>query len=452
MCLAPTNDEIASFIPLGNLENHSARVLRDAKTPNKDGTNTEKKKTKKKKKRQNKKSKKAKKAKKNHKKRKSGLLKKSRKQKSLKENNSRQAGCTSDEACLTAVVKFMKIATDKVGNYVRQKSRIEKYQKLAISKGSKKSEFSPLLVKLKEIGGGNFSALTCGGSTTSPAAQRLQLLAQSLAACEANIQQACVSSVPTFDANAATSCMADMDAFNAAIGLCFTSTSACTCWNNANLETLANKLTACNLATSNNEFTKTKNTCTSAFGACRSLQDEASQAIDNCQKSVAAVEAKIASVTKTKDALVSLKAGATAIANQARQSRTLRSIMSKAISCSGYVSSIKTAVINAEINPSKADSSTAITALVNQNVAACTADEKTSLKSLLTTIDSTIAKIDGYLNVLKSDLVGKYQISHLLMLVFLYFLFPALNTVPTTTPSTAAVTVTSNTSNSGATG
>ena len=125
----------------------------------------------------------------------------------------------------------------------------------------------------------------------------------------------------------------------------------------ANLETLANKLTACSLATSNNEFTKTKNTCTRAFSDCRSLQNEASQAINNCRKSVAEVEAKIASVTKTKDGLVSLKAGATAIANQARQARILRSIMSKAISCADYVSSINTAVINAEINPSSSVSS-----------------------------------------------------------------------------------------------
>ena len=175
----------------------------------------------------------------------------------------------------------------------------------------------------------------------------------------------------------------------------------------ANLETLAIKLTACSLATSNIEFTKTKNTCTRAFSDCRSLQNEASQAINNCRKSVAEVEAKIASVTKTKDGLVSLKAGATAIANQARQARILRSIMSKAISCADYVSSRNTAVINAEINPSSSVSSTAITALINQNVAGCTADENNTLKSLLTSMDSTIAKIDGYLDVLKSDLVGK---------------------------------------------
>ena len=81
--------------------------------------------------------------------------------------------------------------------------------------------------------------------------------------------------------------------------------------------------------------------------------------------------------------------------------------MSKAISCADYVSSINTAVINAKINPSSSVSSTAITALINQNVAGCTADEKNTLKSLLTSMDSTIAKIDGYLDVLKRDLVGK---------------------------------------------
>ena len=44
MYLAPTKDEIASFIPLGNLKNLSARVLRDSKTSSEDDTTTEKKK------------------------------------------------------------------------------------------------------------------------------------------------------------------------------------------------------------------------------------------------------------------------------------------------------------------------------------------------------------------------------------------------------------------------
>ena len=97
--------------------------------------------------------------------------------------------------------------------------------------------------------------------------------------------------------------------------------------------------------------------------------------------------------------------------------------MSKSISCADYVSSIKTAVSNAEINPSSADSSTAVTALVNESVAGCTADEKTSLKSLLTSLDSTIAKIDGYLDALKSDLEGKIQNFSFVILIFLLFIF-----------------------------
>ena len=54
----------------------------------------------------------------------------------------RQSGCTSDDACLTAMLKYVKISTDKVGNFKAQQSRIEKYKKLSESKGTKNTEFN----------------------------------------------------------------------------------------------------------------------------------------------------------------------------------------------------------------------------------------------------------------------------------------------------------------------
>ena len=94
------------------------------------------------------------------------------------------------------------------------------------------------------------SLLACDGSATSPAAQRLQLLTLSIAACKANIQHACVSSLLAFEAASTATCVADMDAFNVAVSACTSATtSACTCWKDVNLETLSNKIASCSLST-----------------------------------------------------------------------------------------------------------------------------------------------------------------------------------------------------------
>jgi len=280
--------------------------------------------------------------------------------------------CTADEACLTNVSKYTNIVSNKIKNFNQQKARIERFVKLSQSKGDKKGDFLPLLVKLKESGGGNASALVCSGNSTSPATLRLQAIVASLTSCQDNIKQACETALPTVNATLLDTCATDAKIFSDAVDICTKKTAdICTCWKDPNLETLNTKFSPCNIAQLNADVTKTQKSCV------RGLQDEASQVIFNCTKSPADVKKKIDAATATLEALEKLKTAATAIANQARKTRDIRSIGNRAVTCTVYIKTFETVVNNAGNNPTSSSSSSAVNALAIETVTvSCTATEK----------------------------------------------------------------------------
>ena len=85
----------------------------------------------------------------------------------------------------------MKMMKDKVANYLRQVSRIEKQNKTGGKKSGKKNVFKPVLSRLQEAGGGNLSSLSCAGSSTSAGAKQMQNLTNTLLNCSIAIKAAC---------------------------------------------------------------------------------------------------------------------------------------------------------------------------------------------------------------------------------------------------------------------
>ena len=334
--------------------------------------------------------------------------KKSRRVKSQNSNKIVSQTCTADEACLTNVSKYMNIVGNKIKNFNQQKARIERFVKLSQSKGDKKGDFLPLLVKLKESGGGNASALVCSGNSTSPATLRLQAIVASLTSCQDNIKQACETALPTVNATLLDTCATDGKAFSDAVDICTRKKfGICTCWKDPNLETLNTKLSSCNIAQLNADVTKTQKSCVAAFSECRGLQDEASQVIFNCTKSPADVKKKIDAATATLEALEKLKTAATAIANQARKTRDIQSIGNRAVTCTVYIETFETVVNNAGDNPTLSSASSAVNALAVETVTvSCTATEKTSLKALLTILDQIILLVKQLIATLQADYAG----------------------------------------------
>ena len=394
----------------GNNGLSSSKKAKKSKKSNKKRSKKMKEKEGKKKAKKNKVSKRAKKLEKRQKRKmknkKKKNAKKSRRVKSKKGNTivkSVRQTCTADEACLTNVSKYMNIVGNKIKNFNQQKARIERFFKLSQSKGDKKGDFLPLLVKLKESGGVNASALVCSGNSTSPATLRLQAILASLTSCQDNIKQACETALPTVNATLLDICATDAKAFSNAVDICAQKTAdICTCWKDPNLETLNTKFSPCNIAQLNADVTKTQKSCVAAFSECRGLQDEASQVIFNCTKSPADIKKKIDAATATSQALEKLKTAATAIANQARKTRDIQSIGNRAVTCTVYIETFETVVNNAGDNPTLSSASSAVNALAVETVTvSCTATEKTSLRALLTILDQIILLVKQLIATLK---------------------------------------------------
>ena len=172
--------------------NHKSKKSKKTKSGKKKAKNAAKKSANKTKKAAKKSAKKAKKAaqkaskkaeKKAKKENKSKNENKSRKNKSSKRMTAR----TVNGKCLESAAVAMNRWRGVVANFNKQKTRIEKQAEIAGKKGGKKSVFGHIALKLVDLGGGNKSALSCSGSTTSSGAKQLTNLTNTLLACEVSV-------------------------------------------------------------------------------------------------------------------------------------------------------------------------------------------------------------------------------------------------------------------------
>ena len=76
-------------------------------------------------------------------------------------------------------------------NFEKQKKRMEKQNGTGASKSSKKGAFAPIGLRLISVGGGNKSALSCGGKINNAGAKQLKNLTDILSACATNIHKMC---------------------------------------------------------------------------------------------------------------------------------------------------------------------------------------------------------------------------------------------------------------------
>merc|ERR1711953_1054810 len=105
----------------------------------------------------------------------------------------------ADEACLTALGKYMNQYNQKYRNFENQKNRITKFSKLTGNKGGKKDAFKTIKGQIRETGGGNASALSCGGKTSGTGQKLLKDIYDKLTACSAGIKKACETDKPAIN-------------------------------------------------------------------------------------------------------------------------------------------------------------------------------------------------------------------------------------------------------------
>merc|ERR1712123_487820 len=167
----------------------------------------------------------------------------------------RQSSCI-DESCIDNAVTYIKLAKDKVKNYLSQVTRVEKSKKSASSKSGKKGLFSPIINRIREAGGGNLSSLKCNGDSSGNGAETMTNLTIALGKCESNINESCVGSIPTINTTATTICKAYMTTFDTLLKKCIalTETAACSCWNDQSFTSVVAGIKTCDFSKENKKM------------------------------------------------------------------------------------------------------------------------------------------------------------------------------------------------------
>ena len=114
-----------------------------------------------------------------------------KKRKGRKNRRRNRSTSTVSAKCYSQTVFMMKIWKDVVSNFKKQNARMKAQNSTGGSKSGKKGLFAPTAFKLIDIGGGNKSNLSCGGTYGSDGAKQLGNLTKTLFDCEVSVNTSC---------------------------------------------------------------------------------------------------------------------------------------------------------------------------------------------------------------------------------------------------------------------
>ena len=175
--------------------------------------------------------------------------------------------CATDSTCLLAAGKYFQQVMVMAVNYKAQYTRINTFTKQATSKGGKMDDFAPVLNHMKELGGGNVSALSCGGSSSGQGANSLKAVVTNLGQCSKNISTACMTEAPSLNSSQANDCLYAIDNLTAGVAnfTAVNGTAACACWKSPSLANWSATVANCDLSASNKNVSSLKSSCQTAY-------------------------------------------------------------------------------------------------------------------------------------------------------------------------------------------
>merc|ERR1711902_369777 len=156
-----------------------------------------------------------------------------------------------NSTCLETAVKLLKIVQQRVTNFLQQQKRMSKFNGTGAKKSAKKGLFGPIASKVIDIGGGNASDLSCSGNETNPGATKLKSIISDLQKCEKQIMVACdTSAYPHPNMTEVMECKTNMETMKTSVEACAKKTGdeACTCWMDADLMAVAEKVKNCDIS------------------------------------------------------------------------------------------------------------------------------------------------------------------------------------------------------------
>ena len=135
--------------------------------------------------------------------------------------------------CVDNAVNIIRLLKDRLSFYETKFRRISKKSQIGSSKSGKNLVFQPALARLIEAGGGNGSALACGGNSSNAGAGQMTNLTEVLEQCEVNVKSACdPNGFPLPNMTEVNSCLENGAIISNLNNNCtkLSGSKACSCW------------------------------------------------------------------------------------------------------------------------------------------------------------------------------------------------------------------------------
>merc|ERR1711936_472540 len=323
---------------------------------------------------------------------------------------SQRKGRSASDTCFESAIFYMKIWKDVVGNFEKQRKRMVKQNKTGGNKSGKKGLFAPIAHRLVDIGGGNKSNMSCGGSYGNKGAAQLQNLTKTLFDCEKDVNASCNPAVfPQPNFTFINHCKELVDNFTKDATVCLgksvggsktNPSDACSCWTGEMLNMTAATLKDCKASKESSAITQALKACTTAFGKCRKFEDAASTAIMSCAsdsskltKKAANLAANNASMNTAKEKMASL---ASSRYHNVRQARS-------AASCAEVITISQTIVKITEQNP-QSTKITTYSKKISSATVTCTTEEKATMAAQVTSMESAIVSVNVVLVAIQEQI------------------------------------------------
>jgi len=331
---------------------------------------------------------------------------KKKKQGGARNSKKQQGRSTVSGTCFQNAVYYMKIWKDYVGNFERQRKRMEKQNSTGGNKSGKKGLFAPAAHRLVDIGGGNKTNMSCGGQYGNKGADQLQNLTKTLFDCEKDVNTSCnPANFPQPNLTFINNCKKLMENFTTEATYCLGKTlgsnktnnsDACNCWDSPVLNMTVTKLKNCKASNASKAITAALKNCTSAFQTCRKFEDDVSAAIATCASDSSKLKKKAANLAKNN---ASMTAAKLKIAKWTFPNITSRT----AANCSEVISISQKIVKIANSFPQSPMIATYAKKISDANVT-CNTAEIELLKTEVTSLESAIVSVNVVLTAIQEQI------------------------------------------------
>ena len=336
---------------------------------------------------------------------KKGKAEKQQKEKGGKKKSAKSgrqsSSCAADSACLLAAGKYYQQVMVKGFNFQTQFARISNFAKQTGNKGAKNGDFGQTLSNLKELGGGNASALSCAGAASGTPAQSLNSAVSSLGQCAQNISAAC-SSPPSVNSTQANVCVYAIGNLTNGVNNCsnLNGSAACTCWKDPALATLSATVANCDISAINKNMTAFKKACTDSYIGCKTLSNNAPNLISSCNSDANSLLQKLSGATTNANALASLQ-------NTTSKLLAGGSGKRQALSCAGFAKEVQSVGQIAQQTPGASILATTAASAVARAPSVCSAADLGALQAAANVLVQAISLVAALITSLQNNLLGE---------------------------------------------